>query len=47
MVGCIRLENPEFKGTNDYEYAEEPIKQIKQILGIEGEQMKLWNIVLK
>lgn len=39
-LGCNRLEDKSFTGTNDCEYADEPIKQIKQILGT-GEQMKL------
>ena len=39
-VGCMRLENPNFRGTDECEYAEEPIQKIKNILGI-GEQMKI------
>lgn len=39
-VGCIRLENPNFKGTDECEYADEPINEIKKILGI-GEQIKI------
>lgn len=38
--GCMLLENPNFTGTNKCEYADEPIKQIKQILGIQ-ERIKL------
>lgn len=34
-VGCMRLENPNFRGTNECKYADEPIKEIKQILGIQ------------
>ena len=41
-VGCMRLENPNFKGTDECEYADEPTKEIKNILGI-GEQMKIWK----
>lgn len=32
---CFRVEAPNFTGTNDCEYADEPIEQIKQILGIQ------------
>lgn len=39
-VGCMRLENPNFRGTDECEYADEPIKEIKNILGIGG-QMKI------
>ena len=38
--GCIRLEDINFKGTNECKYADNPIKEIKQILKT-GEQMKL------
>jgi len=31
----MRLEYITFKGTNDCEYADKPIEQIKQILGIQ------------
>lgn len=31
----MRLESPHFKGTNECKYAEEPMKEIKQILGIQ------------
>lgn len=31
----MRLENPNFNGTNECEYADESIQQIKQILGIQ------------
>lgn len=34
-VGCMRLENPNFRGTNDCKYADEPINEIKKILGIQ------------
>lgn len=34
-VGCMRLENPNFRGTDECEYADEPIKEIKNILGIQ------------
>lgn len=40
MVGCIRLEDPNFKGTNDCDYAEEHIKEINKILRI-GEQIEI------
>lgn len=33
--GCIRLESPYFIGINECKYADEPIKEIKQILGIQ------------
>ena len=33
--GCILLENPNWLGTNECEYADEPIQPIKQILGIQ------------
>lgn len=36
----MRLEEPNFRGTNKCEYVDEPIKEIKKILGI-GEQMNL------
>lgn len=36
----MRLENPNFRGTNECKYADNPIKEIKQILGIQ-EKMKL------
>lgn len=32
--GCILLENPNWLGTNECEYADKPV-QIKQILGIQ------------
>lgn len=34
-VGCMRLENPNFKGTDECKYADEPIKEIKNIFGIQ------------
>ncbi len=34
MVGCMRLENPNFRGTYDCKYADEPKKEIKEILGV-------------
>lgn len=37
---CFRVENPNFRGTNECKYADNPIKEIKQILGIQ-EKMKL------
>jgi len=40
--GCIRLENSYFNGTNECEYADEPIKEIKRILRI-GDQIKIWK----
>lgn len=39
--GCMRLENPLFTGTDNCKYADEPIKEIKKILGIKGEQLKI------
>ncbi|MGN1298126.1 MAG: hypothetical protein ACI4VH_06930 [Clostridia bacterium] len=33
--GCMRLESPTFKGTNECEYADEPINEIKKISGIQ------------
>lgn len=33
-VGCMRLENPNFKGTNDCKYTDKPISEIKKILNI-------------
>lgn len=33
--GCMRLENNNFNGTNECKYADEPIQQIKQMLGIQ------------
>ena len=39
-LGCNRLENPYFTGTNECKYARQPIQEIKQILGI-GEQLKI------
>lgn len=41
-VGCMQLEEMNFIGTNECKYADEPIQQIKQILGI-GEQIKIWK----
>lgn len=38
--GCILLENPNFTGVKECKYADDPIKQIKQILGIQ-EKSKL------
>ena len=35
--GCILLESPNCLGTDKCEYADEPIQQIKQILGIQEE----------
>jgi hypothetical protein len=35
VVGCIRLEDKNFKGTDKCEYTDEPIKEIKRILGIQ------------
>jgi len=37
--GCMRLESLNFRGTNECEYAEEPIQQIKQMLGIQEKIM--------
>lgn len=34
-VECMRLEDKNFKGTNDCKYADEPIQKIKNILGIQ------------
>jgi hypothetical protein len=36
----MRLEAPNFKGTNECDYAEDRIKEIKKILGI---QEKIWK----
>lgn len=36
----MRLENPNFKGVNDCEYADTPIEEIKRILGIQ-ERIKI------
>lgn len=33
--GCILLENLNWLGTNKCEYADEPIQQIKRMLGIQ------------
>lgn len=33
-VGCMRLENPNFRGTDECKYADEPINEIKKILNI-------------
>lgn len=33
-VGCIRLEKPNFRGTDECDYADEPISEIKKILNI-------------
>lgn len=38
----MRLENPNFRGTDECEYADEPINEIKKILGI-GEQIEIWE----
>lgn len=34
-TGCMRLENPYFNGTNECKYADDPIQEIKKILGIQ------------
>ena len=34
-LGCMRLEDPNFVGTNECEYADNPIQPIKEILGIQ------------
>lgn len=39
-LGCMRLEDPNFTGTNNCEYAKENIKQIQEIQGIQ-ERIKL------
>ena len=39
-LGCMRLEDPSFTGTNECEYAKDTIQQIKVILGIQ-EKIKL------
>ena len=39
--GCMLLENPYFTGVEECKYADNPIQQIKRILGLKGEQMKL------
>ena len=39
-LGCMRLEDPNFLGTNECEYVKDPIQQIKEILGIQ-EKIKL------
>lgn len=39
----MRLEDSNFSGTNECEYSEEPLKEIKQILGIQ-ERIKEWII---
>ena len=39
----MRLEDINFKGTNECKYADKPIKEIKQILGIQ-EKIKEWKI---
>jgi hypothetical protein len=36
----MRLEEPKFRGTNDCDYAEDYIKEIKKILRI-GEQIEI------
>lgn len=33
--GCARLEDINFKGTDNCKYADEPIQQIKRILGVD------------
>ncbi len=38
--GCIRLEDKNFIGTNECEYADDPIKVINEILGIQ-EKLKI------
>ncbi len=38
--GCQKLENPDFRGQAQCDLVQEPIKKIKQILGI-GEQIKI------
>ncbi len=35
FTDAIAFENPEFKGTNECKYADNPIQKIKQILGIQ------------
>lgn len=40
-LGCSLLENPLFTGTENCKYGRQPIQEIKQILGIKGEQMKI------
>ena len=37
-LGCIRLEDENFKGTDDCIYAETPIEYIHRILGIEDKE---------
>ena len=39
-LGCMRLEDPNFLGTNECEYVKDPIQQIKEILG-KQEKIKL------
>lgn len=39
----MRLESPTFKGTNECEYADEPINEIKKILGIQEVLNDKWN----
>ena len=34
-LGCSRLENPLFTGVEECKYTREPMKEIKQILGIQ------------
>ena len=40
-LGCIRLEDENFVGDENCKYARNLIEEIKQILGIKGEQMKI------
>ena len=35
VVGCSLLENPNWLGTNECEYADDSITEIKRILGIQ------------
>ena len=37
-LGCARLEDENFEGTNDCIYAETPIEYIHRILGIEDKE---------
>ena len=40
-LGCMRLEDESFVGDKNCKYARQPIQEIKQILGIKGEQLKI------
>ncbi len=35
FTDAIAFEDPNFKGTNECKYADDPIQKIKQILGIQ------------